>query len=457
MSNPFLPVNGTTLPLVFRQTLLFTETCDVYRKARNGPGDYIYWLIAYSVPCYMHTTPNVDVSQDGTGNVFKEEGVFLFNRLNFPISAAIQPEDVMQLSTSGPDNLKWFVARGAAHQRPSEGLRQSNRGMVYLNPDDPPALGTVAPTGQVGPALDGLGYAGDNFNLNGAAEVAAIHSLGMPRLSIPWYLFGYEYKAAAPLPDHFGTGPEQYVSTLVLPAIAAAVANGQKIRIAFHVDGSGESQFGNIIFTNPTSGSPNYLTNLEAALTYIATVSGDNSLITIEVGNENAGYSPEADYGQIVGLYKASPALMPYGIYTECVAACRSILPGCTVCVPAPGDQQMGYLYAACVSGAMGFSSGFASATGADYMSIHYPSSTFYETGPLGAPATYTLAQLLASAISFGGLPLQISETWNISPFSYLVNDLTLGLTTDVWQWVYPGQPFNQVKGNLPILKIMGY
>lgn len=277
----------------------------------------------------------------------------------------------------------------------------------------------------VGPALSGLGFGDTLWIKDGVAEMDAIHALGFPRVSIPWWMFG----------------PAGQVATSVGPTVAHALSLGMDARVPFHCDGD-NSKFEYVAFDSP----PKYLADFQDALTALRQGIPASRLknLTIEVGNEVSGRSFK-DWGPIRNLYT--------GLWRQCAAAARQILPGCRVVVPAPFDQQMGLLAQAMQPGALPASCLTGPTTSAkskvfDAMAVHYPTETIGETPGSGA---HEVATFLTTVQKFYGLPLETSEC---TPAAAL-QTAQLGMPTDIWQWISK-DGMDQVKGNSALLGSLG-
>ena len=133
-------------PLELRQQRLYLERVAVFRKTRNLAGDPVWYLLYGNVPCKMFTTPNRDIDTGGAF-LFKEPGVYLFNRLATVAGADIRAEDaILFLGPNQPDSvpLAWYSVKGVPETKASQGLRRANQQEVYLEPaTEPPILGNT--------------------------------------------------------------------------------------------------------------------------------------------------------------------------------------------------------------------------------------------------------------------------------------------------------------------------
>jgi hypothetical protein len=134
--------------LSIRQQIQYLGFAQVYRETANELGDAVWFLVISDMPCYLYTTPNMDKPSD-TVQV-KESNVFTDDRLAFPVQADIRAEDKIYyqgptpFQNPSPDTGSWFTVMGQARNRPNSGLRMANKGEVYLNPTNQPALQGVA-------------------------------------------------------------------------------------------------------------------------------------------------------------------------------------------------------------------------------------------------------------------------------------------------------------------------
>lgn len=152
-------IDGSTLILVARQMDLFVQRADIYRRVIDPAStDVIYYPYIVDVPCFLHTTPNVDRTINKVGLVIKQENVFTVNRLNVPAGCDVRDTDKIFLSIApypfgGPtpyDGGTWWSVRGMAKIRMRTASRDTNKSMVYVDPDSQPPIGNYDPvTGQI--------------------------------------------------------------------------------------------------------------------------------------------------------------------------------------------------------------------------------------------------------------------------------------------------------------------
>lgn len=116
-----------------RQTLLYQHRMAVYRKTRNGSGDYVYQIVHASLPCYFFNTTNSDQPAAGAIRV-KQDNIFTYDQVHFEAGLDIKDEDVLQNITPGSlDNGTFYMIMGAPDLHEATTRRATNFAHAYLN------------------------------------------------------------------------------------------------------------------------------------------------------------------------------------------------------------------------------------------------------------------------------------------------------------------------------------
>jgi hypothetical protein len=131
------------MALTRRQRKLYEHTMDVYRKSRNGPGDWVYTLHLSEVPCYFYSSSNAD-SPMPVG-LQKRDIAIMQDKLHFEASLDVKGQDMIKKTTAGhPDKDEWYSIQGEPMVRASTSRRSPNVAMVFINKTTKPPLEGVA-------------------------------------------------------------------------------------------------------------------------------------------------------------------------------------------------------------------------------------------------------------------------------------------------------------------------
>lgn len=129
------------MALTRRQRLLYEHRMDVWRKARNGSGDFVWALHLSNVPCYFYSSSNAD--EPTPVGLVKKDITIMQDKLHFEAGIDVKGQDRVKKTTSGhSDAGEWYSINGEPYIRESTTRRSPNFATVFINrTTEPPIQG----------------------------------------------------------------------------------------------------------------------------------------------------------------------------------------------------------------------------------------------------------------------------------------------------------------------------
>jgi hypothetical protein len=131
------------MPLNRRQRLLYEHRMDVWRKVRNGSGDWVWSLHMSNVPCFFYSTSNAD--EPTPVGLAKKDIAIMQDKLHFEAGLDIKGQDRVKKTTSGhADAGEWYSLQGEPYVRETTSRRSPNFAMAFINKTtEPPQQGVA--------------------------------------------------------------------------------------------------------------------------------------------------------------------------------------------------------------------------------------------------------------------------------------------------------------------------
>lgn len=129
------------MALTARQTALYTDTVDVYKRPEIETSGWLSDLdvsptASYTaVPCLWLSQP--ENNQFGVIGRSEQDNLLTLDRFHFEVGTDLEDGDFLKLTTSGhPAANAIFQVQGTGRERISRGLRQGNYMRVYAKRTD---------------------------------------------------------------------------------------------------------------------------------------------------------------------------------------------------------------------------------------------------------------------------------------------------------------------------------